>query len=144
MDSRVTVLSLDGESRDGGLTGSEARRRLARFGPNEVSEVRDPAWKRLARRLWGPLPWMLEGTIVLTLALGKVLEGAIIAVLLLVNTVIGFVQQSRADGALALLRRRLAVNARVRRDGAWTQIPAVQLVPGDVVRIGETDLRFER
>ena len=102
--------------------------------------MRDPAWKRLARRLWGPLPWMLEGTIVLTLALGKVLEGAIIAVLLLVNTVIGFVQQSRADGALALLRRRLAVNARVRRDGAWTQIPAVQLVPGDVVRIRIGDL----
>ena len=140
MDSRATVLSRDGGSRDGGLTGSEARRRLARCGPNEVSEVRDPAWKRLARRLWGPLPWMLEGTIVLTLALGKVLEGAIIAVLLLVNTVIGFVQQSRADGALALLRRRLAVNARVRRDGAWTQIPAVQLVPGDVVRIRIGDL----
>jgi H+-transporting ATPase len=135
MDSRGTLLS-----EGGGLTTLEAGRRLARFGPNEVADARDPAWKRLARRLWGPLPWMLEGTIVLTLALGKVLEGAIITVLLLVNTVIGFVQQSRADGALALLRQRLAVNARVRRDGAWIQVPARELVPGDAVRIRVGDL----
>jgi len=83
---------------------------------------------------------MLEGTIVLTLALGKDVEGAIIAVLLVLNSVIGFAQQSRADEALELLRNRLAVNARVRRDGAWVQLPARQLVPGDVVRVRVGDL----
>jgi H+-transporting ATPase len=123
-----------------GLSSAEAAARLARYGPNEVSEHRLPAWRRLAGRFWGPLPWMLEGTIVLTFLLGKDLEGAIISVLLAVNSVISFVQQSRSDEALQLLRQRLEVNARVRRDGAWTQRPARELVPGDVVRVRVGDL----
>ena len=100
----------------GGLTSVQAAARLAEFGPNEVREAGVPSWRRLAKRFWGPLPWMLEATIVLTLAWGKDLEGTIITVLLVLNSVIGFVQQSRADGALELLHKRLAVNARVRRD----------------------------
>ena len=99
-----------------------------------------PAWRRLATRFWGPLPWMLEGTIVLTLLLGKDLEGLIITVLLVLNSAISFVQQSRSDDALTLLRQRLAVNARVRRDGAWVQVAARELVPGDVVRVRVGDL----
>lgn len=123
-----------------GLTSAEAAARLARFGPNEVAERRQPAWRRLLGRFWGPLPWMLEATIVLTFLLGKDLEGVIITVLLLVNSVISFVQQSRSDEALQLLRQRLQVNARVRRDGAWTQRPARELVPGDAVRVRVGDL----
>ena len=122
------------EAGGGGLSAAEAAARLARVGPNEVPERRLPAWRVLASRFWGPLPWMLEGTIVLTLALGKDLEGAIIGVLLVLNSVISFVQQSRAGDALALLRGRLAATARVRRDGTWLQVPARELVPGDVVR----------
>jgi len=123
-----------------GLTTAEAARLLAQLGPNEVEDRRDSAWRRLARRFWGPLPWMLEGTIVLTLALGKDVEGAIITVLLVLNSLIGLAQQSRADEALELLRKRLAVNARVRRDGTWVQVPARELVPGDVVRVRVGDL----
>jgi H+-transporting ATPase len=122
------------------LTSGEAARRLARFGPNEIEERQSPAWRRLATRFWGPLPWMLEVTIVLTLLLGKDLEGVIITVLLVLNSVIGFIQQSRADEALELLRKRLAVNARVRRDGRWLQLPARELVPGDAVCVRVGDL----
>jgi H+-transporting ATPase len=118
-----------------GLSGAQAARLLAEIGPNEVAERRQPAWLRLALRFWGPLPWMLEGTILLTLLLGRTLDGVIITALLLVNSMVGFVQQARADEALQLLRERLSVNARVRRDGRWTQVPARELVPGDVVRI---------
>jgi H+-transporting ATPase len=123
-----------------GLTSTEANERLRVFGPNEVAERREPTWRRLSRRFWGPLPWMLEGTIVLTLLLGKGLEAVIIATLLVVNSLIGLVQQGRADDALAMLRRRLAVHARVRRDGAWTRLLARELVPGDVVRIRVGDV----
>jgi H+-transporting ATPase len=83
---------------------------------------------------------MLEGTIVLTLLLGKDAEAVIITMLLLLNSVIGFLQQSRADNALELLRSRLAVNARVRRDGRWSLLPARELVPGDVVCVRVGDL----
>ena len=123
-----------------GLSGAEAARLLAEIGPNEVAERPVPAWRRFAGRLWGPLPWMLEATVVLTVVLGKDLEAVIITTLLVLNSAIGFVQQARADGALALLRERLAVTARVRRDGAWTLVPARELVPGDVVRARVGDL----
>ncbi len=102
--------------------------------------MRVPAWRRLVSRLWGPLPWMLEGTIALTLLLGKDVEAVIITVLLLLNSVIGFAQQARADHALELLRARLAVNARVRRDGMWSLVPAREVVPGDVVRVRVGDV----
>jgi H+-transporting ATPase len=83
---------------------------------------------------------MLEATILLTLLLGKNAEAVIIAVLLLLNSVIGYLQQARADDALELLRQRLAVTARARRDGRWSQVPARDLVPGDVVRVRVGDL----
>ena len=113
---------------------------MADVGPNEVVEQRDAAWLRFLTRFWGPLPWMLEATIVLTVALGKDVEALIITVLLILNSVISFFQQSRSDDALALLRRRLAVNARVRRDAQWRLVPARDLVPGDVVRLRVGDI----
>ena len=123
-----------------GLTSTEAARRRAEFGPNEVVEHHEPAWRRFLARFWGPLPWMLEATIVLTVALGKDVEAVIITVLLVLNSVISFFQQARADDALALLRRRLAVHARVRRDGQWRTMAARDLVPGDVVRVRVGDI----
>lgn len=123
-----------------GLDREEAARRLAIHGPNAIEEQRVPAWRRLAGRFWGPLAWMLEVTIVLTLVLGKDLEAGIIAALLVVNSLIGFHQSARAERALALLKTRLAVNARVRRDGRWTTIPSREVVPGDVVRVRAGDL----
>ncbi len=123
-----------------GLDSAEAARRLASVGPNAIEDERVPAWRRLAARFWGPLPWMLEATILLTLVLGKDLEAGIIGALLVVNSVIGFQQSARAERALALLKTRLAINARVRRDGRWTTIPARVVVPGDVVRVRAGDL----
>jgi len=83
---------------------------------------------------------MLEGTIGLTLLLGRDVEGVIVTVLLVVNSLISFVQQTRAGEALALLRERLAVTARARRDGQWVRLPARELVPGDIVRVRVGDL----
>jgi H+-transporting ATPase len=78
---------------------------------------------------------MLEAAIVLELVLGKYVEAAIIAALLVFNAGLGLFQESRAQATLAALRSRLALNASVRRDGAWKTIPAVELVPGDVVKL---------
>jgi H+-transporting ATPase len=124
----------------GGLTSAEAQRRLAQTGPNAVGdEHRHPARDFLAK-LWGPVPWMLETVIVLQLALGKTGEAAIIALLLVVNAVLGFVQENRANRALALLKDRLAVQARARRDGRWQMVGARELVPGDVIHLRMGDL----
>ena len=86
-------------------------------------------------KFWAPVPWMLEAAIVLELALGKYVEAAIIAGLLVFNAALGLFQESRAQATLAALKSRLALNASVRRDGAWKTMPAAELVPGDVVKL---------
>ena len=78
---------------------------------------------------------MLEAAVVLELALGKYVEAAIIAALLVFNAALGLFQESRAQATLAALKSRLALIASVRRDGAWKMIPAAELVPGDVVKL---------
>jgi H+-transporting ATPase len=86
-------------------------------------------------KFWAPVPWMLEAAIALELVLGKHVEAAIIAALLVFNAALGLFQGSLAQATLAALRSRLALNASVRRDGAWKIMPAVELVPGDVVKL---------
>ncbi|MGA7594414.1 MAG: plasma-membrane proton-efflux P-type ATPase [Gallionella sp.] len=123
-----------------GLTGTEARQRLDKYGPNRVAEDRPHPALLFLKKFWAPVPWMLEATIALQFAIGKADEAAIIAVLLIFNAVLGFVQENRANNALALLKSRLAVRVRVLRDKVWQQTDAQALVPGDVVYLRMGDL----
>ncbi|MGA8611168.1 MAG: HAD-IC family P-type ATPase [Xanthobacteraceae bacterium] len=118
-----------------GLTGEEAYRRLAKFGPNAMPDTALHPLRLALEKFWAPVPWMLEAAIVLELALGKYVEAAIIAGLLIFNAALGLFQESRAQATLAALKSRLALNASVRRDGAWKTVPATELVPGDVVKL---------
>ena len=118
-----------------GLTSDEARRRLEKFGPNAMPDTAlHPLWMAL-QKFWAPVPWMLEAAIVLQLLLGEYVEAAVIAVLLVFNAGLGLFQESRAQATLAALKSRLALNAAVRRDGAWRTVPAADLVSGDVVKL---------
>lgn len=119
----------------GGLTGEEARRRLEQTGPNAVADTALHPLSRALAKLWAPVPWMLEAAILLELVLGKYVEAAIIAGLLVFNAALGFFQEGRAQATLAALKSRLALNASVRRDGVWKIVPATELVPGDVVKL---------
>ncbi len=118
-----------------GLTSEEAGHRLATVGPNAMPDTALHPLRRALGKFWAPVPWMLEAAIVLELALGKYVEGAIIAGLLIFNAALGLFQESRAQATLAALKSRLALNAIVRRDGKWVTVPAVGLVPGDVVKL---------
>ncbi|MGD0436521.1 MAG: HAD-IC family P-type ATPase, partial [Bryobacteraceae bacterium] len=118
-----------------GLTSDEARARLEKFGPNAVPDTAERPLRRALAKFWAPVPWMLEAAVVLEIALGKYVEGAIIAVLLAFNAALGFVQEGRAQATLAALKSRLALNASVKRDNAWATVPAAGLVPGDVVKL---------
>jgi len=118
-----------------GLTSSEARRRLDKFGANAMPDTSIHPFRMALEKFWAPVPWMLEAAIVLELVLGKYVEAAIIAALLIFNAALGLFQESRAQATLAALKSRLALNAAVRRDGAWRTIPAAELVPGDVVKL---------
>src|ERR1700683_4598826 len=118
-----------------GLSSDEARQRLARVGPNAMPDTAEHPLRRAIGKFWAPVPWMLEAAIVLEVILGKYVEAAIIAALLVFNAALGLFQESRAQATLAALRSRLALNASVRRDGAWKTIQAVELVPGDTVKL---------
>ena len=118
-----------------GLTGDEARRLLTRFGPNAMPDTSMHPFRMALEKFWAPVPWMLEAAIVLELALGKYVEAAIIAGLLVFNAALGLFQESRAQATLSALKSRLALSASVRRDNVWKTIPAAELVPGDMVKL---------
>ncbi|MBU6503395.1 MAG: HAD-IC family P-type ATPase [Burkholderiales bacterium] len=118
-----------------GLTSDEARDRLRKVGPNTSPDTTERPLRRALSKFWAPVPWMLEAAIVLQMVLGKEVEAAIIAALLVFNAALGLFQEGRAQATLAALKSRLALNASVRRDGAWKTVPAADLVPGDVVKL---------
>jgi H+-transporting ATPase len=118
-----------------GLSNEEALRRLKKVGPNAMPDTALHPLRRALGKFWAPVPWMLEAAIGLELVLGKYVEAAIIAALLVFNAALGLFQESRAQATLAALKSRLALNASVRRDGAWKTVPAAELVPGDLVKL---------
>jgi H+-transporting ATPase len=118
-----------------GLTSDEARRRLQTSGANSMPDTAENPLRRALTKLWSPIPWMLEAAILLELVLGKYVEATIIGVLLVFNAALGFFQEGHAQATLAALKKRLALTASVRRDGIWKNLPAADLVPGDVIKL---------
>jgi H+-transporting ATPase len=100
-----------------------------------MPDMRTHPLRMAFQKFWAPIPWMLEAAILLEWALGKYIEAAIIALLLVFNAALGLFQESHAQATLAALKSRLALNASVRRDGAWKTLPAAELVPGDLVKL---------
>ena len=125
---------------DTGLTLAEADERRKESGYNEVSETKEqPIWQFL-KKFWGISAWMLELIMVLSAVLKNYSDLAVVGALLIVNAVLSFMQERRAAGVVEALRKRLQVNARVRRDSTWQVIPARELVPGDIVRLRSGDI----
>jgi H+-transporting ATPase len=129
------VVKTSASATSNGLTSDEARRRLATAGPNSMPDTTENPLRRALTKFWTPIPWMLEAATILELVLGKYVEAGIIAVLLLFNAALGFFQEGRAQTTLAALKKRLALTASVRRDGAWKSLPAADLVPGDIIKL---------
>ena len=118
-----------------GLTSEDARHRLETSGPNSMPDTAENPLRRALTKFWTPIPWMLEAATILELVLGKYVEAGIIAALLLFNAALGFFQEGRAQATLAALKKRLALTVSVRRDGAWKNLPAADLVPGDIIKL---------
>ena len=134
--SATPASSMDAQKAvSGGLTSDEAGRRLAKSGPNAMPDTSVHPLRIALEKFWTPVPWMLEAAILLELALGKYVEAAIIALLLVFNAALGLFQESRAQATLAALKSRLALTATVKRDGVWKTAPATELVPGDLVKL---------
>jgi H+-transporting ATPase len=118
-----------------GLSSEEARRRLAQSGPNAVPDTAVHPLRALLEKFWAPVQWLLEAAMLLQLFMGQYVGAAIILALLVFNAALGYFQESRAQATLATLKSRLALNASVCRDGAWTTLAAAALVPGDLLKL---------
>jgi H+-transporting ATPase len=128
-----------GSSPDG-LSQAEAQKRLTQVGPNEIEEKKTNPFLKFLTYFWGPIPWMIEGAVILSGVVQHWLDFAIILLLLVSNAVVGFWEEHQAGNAIAALKAKLAIKARVKRDGQWVTQAARELVPGDVIRVRLGDI----
>jgi len=118
-----------------GLSQAEAQKRLTQYGPNEIEEKKTNPFLKFLTYFWGPIPWMIEAAVILSAIDRHWPDFLIILVLLLANATVGFWEEHQAGNAIEALKAKLALTARVRRDGKWTTREARDLVPGDVIRV---------
>lgn len=130
--------SLDSSS--DGLTQAEAQGRLVQYGYNELAETTTSPVLKFLSYFWGPIPWMIEAAALLAALVHDWTDLGIILVLLVANACVGFWEEYQAGNAIAALKARLALQARVRRDGTWRTVPARELVPGDLIRVRIGDI----
>ena len=123
-----------------GLTQAEAQRRLTQYGPNEIEEKKTNELLKFLSYFWGPIPWMIEAAVILSAGARHWPEFGIILLLLVANAVVGFWEEHQAGNAIAALKAKLAIKARVKRDGKWFTPAARELVPGDVIRVRLGDI----
>ncbi len=123
-----------------GLSSEEAAERLAAVGPNLLPEpARTPAWLRFLHHFNDTLIYILLGAAAIKAIMADWLDFWVIMAVAIINAVIGFLQEGRAEKALAGIRGMLSSDAQVRRDGRWATMEAADLVPGDVVRLAPGD-----
>ena len=128
-----------GSSPDG-LTQAEAEKRLTQYGPNEIVEEKTNMLLKFLSYFWGPIPWMIEVAVILSGVVRHWPDFFIILLLLVANAVVGFCEEREAGNAIAALKAKLAIKARVKRDGKWVNPAARELVPGDVIRLRLGDI----
>ena len=123
-----------------GISQAEAWQRLVQYGYNEISEEKTNPYLKFLSYFWGPIPWMIEIAVILSALVRHWADLGIILALLVVNAIVGFWAEYQAGNAIAALKQKLALEARVKRDGQWSLVPARELVPGDIIHLRTGDI----
>ena len=140
MDHTAAVAAL-GSDAEQGLSRAEAGARLSRYGPNRIAREKPPSvWAIGLRQLRNPMNFMLIAVVVVSLVIGEVSTAVIVGLLIVLNVVLGTRQELTAQASVDALSRMQVPEARVVRDGEVATVPAVELVPGDVVHLDAGDL----
>ena len=144
--STEDVLGELGSSEEAGLSADEAARRLAEVGPNKLDEEeKTPLWKRFFEQMADPMVIMLIVAAVISAVTGMVkgesewADVIIIMVVVIINSVLGVVQEAKSEQALEALQEMSAAQSKVVRDGRMVQLPSSELVPGDIVLLEAGD-----
>ncbi len=127
-------------SRRDGLTAAEAAQRLAEHGPNEPPHAKpESSWALLRRQVADPMISVLAVAGAIALVLGEEVDAAVVFAVVVVNALIGFAQEQRAGSAIRALAAMVPEHATALRDGVRVDVPASEIVPGDVVALGRGD-----
>jgi len=137
IDELISELKVSPET---GISDAEATNRLNQYGYNELTEERANPFLKFLSYFWGPIPWMIEAAVILSAIVRHWADFIVISVLLIMNAVVGFWEEFQAGNAIEALKKKLALEARVKRDSKWKTIPARQLVPGDIIRLRLGDI----
>ena len=130
-----------GSNADSGLTGTEAAARLSKYGANEISKEKPPSvWAVAAQQLRDPMNIMLIAVVAVSFVIGEVSTGVIVGLLILLNVVLGTRQELKARASIDALANLQVPQAKVVRDGELALVPAVDLVPGDIVQVEAGDI----
>ena len=123
-----------------GLTGAEAEKRLGAYGPNELQERKKTGgWRLLLEQFRNVLVIVLVFAAAVSIAIGEMIDGVVIAAILVINALLGFYQERKAENALAALKKMVTSKTTALRDGKKTLIESKMLVPGDVIALAEGD-----
>ena len=137
VDEVIRTLETDSHA---GLSAAAAAERLMRHGRNELVKAPPlPWWRLLARQFADLLIWILIGAALVSGALGEWIDAGAILAIVLLNAVLGFIQEGRAEQALAALRKMSSPMAKVTRGGHLQNLPAAELVPGDRIELEPGD-----
>lgn len=140
MTQKKDITNIENLFLGNGLNESEVLKKRQEFGYNEIPEKKDSFIKSILKRMWGPIPWLLEAAMIFELFLGKIIQAIIVFILLVFSAVIGAVQENRAKKAIGFLHQQLQIKIRTLRNNEWKTILSKELVPGDIVHVRLGDI----
>ncbi|WP_101476794.1 plasma-membrane proton-efflux P-type ATPase [Candidatus Nitrosotalea bavarica] len=123
-----------------GINSHEAKNRLEEYGHNEIEEKKINPFRKLLGYFWGPIPFMIEAAAIISAIISHWEDFWIIISLLLINGIVAFFQEHKADNAINLLKQKLSIRSRALRDGKWVELSSQEIVPGDVIRVRLGDI----
>lgn len=134
------LAGIENEYQGTGLRDDDIQAQRKLYGYNEIPEKQADPIMGILKRMWGPIPWLLEAAMLFELFLGKGLQAAVVFLLLVFSAVTGEIQEERAKRAVGYLHKQLQISIRTLRNGNWETMPSRELVPGDIVHAKVGDI----
>lgn len=140
MTERKNTAGIESSYHGTGLNDADVQTQRKQYGYNEIPEKHVGPVMGTIKRMWGPIPWLLEAAMLFELFLGKVPQAVVVFLLLVFSAVIGEIQEKRAKKAIGYLHQQLQISVRALRNGIWQTMLSRELVPGDIVHVKVGDV----